>query len=45
MKINVFETILKGKVEIKSQRINHENFGPGLTFSNIYEISSRIFPL
>ena len=32
MKINVFETILKGKIEIKltSQRINHENFGPGL---------------
>ena len=32
MKMNVFETIFKGKIEIKltSQRINHEKFGPGL---------------
>ena len=32
MKVNVFETILKSKVEMKltSQRINHKNFGPGL---------------
>ena len=32
MKANVFETILKDKVEIKStsQRINHEKFSPGL---------------
>ena len=32
MEVNVFETILMSKVEIKltSQRIYYENFGPGL---------------